>query len=265
MKVVGIAKVRNEAHIISDTLDLWAGICDGGIHVFDDASDDGTPERCRQHPAVREVVTTTMLDSNRERAEWWNRQVVWSSARRFMGPDDWVVYFDGDEHIYDFDRKALENPVTQIIACPSYDAYITPEDAHLDEWRYRERLPWVSQEYEFCLYFYRNRPWLAFHLPDQRNMADHGRLRAWITNPEKEIRMEGKVLHWGKGLSVKKWEKKCRYYGEVFGPKYAEKWKSRMGKAVHELSDFGLPLVRWPDVREGRVDTFNRKGMALVS
>ena len=263
MKVFGIAKIRNEQHIIRDTLDSWAGVCDE-IYVYDDCSSDSTPTICLAHPKVKEVIHSTLFDPDRERAEWFNRQAVWSSARRFMGPEDWVVYFDGDEHLYDFDRSALENPHTQIIACPSYDAYVTQEDARLDEWNYAKRLPWVAQEYEFCLYFYRNRPWINFHLPDQRNMSDHATLRAWITDPAM-IQMEGKILHWGKGLSVRKWEEKCRYYAETFGPKYAEKWKARMGKAVHEMSDFGLPLVRWPDVRAGEVETFNRKGMPLIS
>lgn len=263
MKVVGITKIRNEAHIIQDTLDSWAHICDV-IHVYDDCSQDDTPRICREHPKVKEVITSNFFDPDRERAEWFNRQVVWSSARRFMGPDDWVVYFDGDEHLYGFDPDILENPRTEVVACPSYDAYITAEDAHIDEWHYKDRLPWVSREYEFCLYFYRNRPWLNFHLPDQRNMMDHATSRARLSRPD-TIQMAGKILHWGKGLSVKKWEEKCGYYSQIFGPKYAEKWENRKGRAIHHVSDFGLPLVKWTDVKTGKVETFNRKRMPLVS
>lgn len=263
MKLVGITKVRNEAHIIRDTLDSWGAVCDV-IHVFDDQSTDDTPILAERHPKVVEVITTTMLDPDRERAEWFNRHAVWSSARRFMDAGDWVVYFDGDEHLYDFDKSLLYATRAEVIACPSYDAYITAEDAHLSEFQYQERLPWVSQEYEFCLYFYRNQPWLSFHLPDQRNMMDHATARVHLSRPD-AIEMAGKILHWGKGLSVKKWEEKCDYYSRTFGPKYAAKWKARKGKAVHEVSDFGLPLVKWPDVRDRTVETFNRKGMPLVS
>lgn len=264
MKVVGITKIRNEAHIIEDTLDSWAEVCDA-IHVYDDHSTDGTADLCRRHPKVAEVVASNLLDPDRERAEWFNRQAVWSSAKRFMGVEDWVVYFDGDEQIFDFPKEALHDPGAMIIACPSFDAYITATDAHLTEWQYWDRLPWVAQEYEFCLYFYRNRPWLNFEQPDQRNMLTHQALRM-TTRPD-QVKMAGKILHWGKGLSVTKWEEKCRYYAKVFGPKYADKWEARKGRAIHDKSDFGLPLVRWPDVRAGKIETINRNQtkMQLVS
>ena len=52
--IAGITKVRNEAHIIQQTLDNWSQYCDQ-IFVYDDASDDGTPDICNEHPAVVEV------------------------------------------------------------------------------------------------------------------------------------------------------------------------------------------------------------------
>lgn len=262
MKIIGITKVRNEAHIIQDTLDSWGQVCDS-IHVYDDCSIDDTARIAVKHPKVMEVISSNLFDHDRERAEWFCRQAVWLSAKRFLENDDWVAYFDGDEHIYDFSVETLEDPDLMIVACPSYDAYITEEDAYIDEWHYSDREPWVSPEHEQTMMFYRNRPWLGFHLPDQRNMVVSQATQQFIA-PE-QVALAGKMLHWSKGISIENWERKCHYYTKVFGPKYAAKWEARKGKAIHTHSDFGNPLVKWSDVRIGAVETINRRGMALVS
>lgn len=265
MAVKGITKVRNEAHILRDTLDNWAPFCDAGIHVYVDGASVGMPHRidstaqiARQHPAVTEVITSNYLDPDRERAEAHNRQVVLSSALRFMGNGDWVCYFDGDEHLYDFDLDVLKAPLFHRVACPMVESYITAEDEHLSEWHYAQRR-WCGDEYEYAPMFYRNSPYLGFHQRDQRNMTVDPKLR------QEHTCFTGKVRHWGKGLSVKKWEEKCHYYAEVFGPKYAEKWRNRMGKAVHAVSDFGRPLVLWTDILSGAVPIHWRRGFELVS
>jgi len=256
MNVVGICKVRNEAHIIKDTLDNWAEHCDW-IHVYDDYSTDGTARICEEHPAVKEVISSNLIDPNRERAEWFNRQAALSSAQRFMQKDDWVVYFDADEHLWDFDNRILQDPKNDVITLRSFDVYITPEDAHLGVENYGQR-QWVSPAWEFCLYFFRNSPFLRFDMPDQRHMHH---------KPDAKYAMScGAIQHWGKGLSVEMWEKKCEYYTEVFGPKYQKKWEARKGKAVHTdmKCDFGFDLVLWQDVLHERVRTFPRKGHPLV-
>lgn len=255
--VRGICKIRNEQHIISDTLDCWAEYCDQGVHCYLDCCTDGTAEICRAHPAVVEVIESTLYDPDRERAEWFNRQAVLSSALRYVTPDCWVVYFDGDEHLEQFDKAWLDDPGIQMAAVGSFDAYITEEDKHLTEWDYRQRR-WVGAEYEWAPYFYRCNQPLMFHQPDQRN----------IHLPRgANVRLEGKLRHWGKGLSVRKWEEKCRYYTYIFGPKYADKWRARSGKAVHTVSDFGNPLVLWEDILSGKEKPVWRRegGVGLVS
>ena len=254
--IKGICKVRNEGHIIGDTLDNWGAICDGGIHIYDDHSSDATPDICRQHPAVCEVIQSNLFDPNRERAEWFNRQAVLASAQRFMGPEDWVVYFDADEHLWDFTREHLDKSSTGIVAFRSFDVYITPEDAHLTDRSYRER-KWVGPEFEVCLYFYRNGLKPRFHLPDQRHMSIS------FGQGESRYSVVDRILHWGAGISVDAWERKCTYYAEVFGPKYAAKWAARRGKAVQEdmRSRYGNPLVLWEDVRAGSVPTMPSAGL----
>jgi len=243
MQVRGIIKARNEAHIIGDTLDRWASMCADGVHVYDDHSQDETADICRAHPGVVEVLSSDLFDPNRERAEWYNRQAVFSSAMRFLEPGDWLAYFDADEHLYNFDLGMLQRPEVNVIACRWYDVYITPEDEDLP---YTER-QWVGPEVRTIPFFYRVDEFLTgFSFPDQRIM--HHR-------PARHNHQSGAIKHFGKGFSRDLWERKVEYYGQVFGPKYAAKWRSRKGKAVHRdyKSDEGRPLIPWDDIVSGRV------------
>lgn len=236
----GLIKVRNEQDIIKDTLDRWAAFCTGGIYVLDDVSSDRTVEICRAHPAVRDVIVADFWDADREKAEWFNRQTILMRAQQDSGPDDWFVYFDADEHPYAFTAYELfEKPDVQAIACRLYDIYITPEDK---DKTYRER-DWIGPEFRTIVFFFRNSPYLRYHLPDQR-IVD--------LEPGIQIPIHGDIKHFGKGFSVEQWEATCDYYIR-FWPKYAEKWRQRKGKAVHEemLSDFGNKLIRWEDRNRG--------------
>lgn len=234
-------KVRNEAHIIKDTLDNWALYCTAGIYVYDDCSDDATVAICRAHPAVIDVIEGSMWDADREKAEWFNRQVILTRAQQDSGPDDWFAYFDADEHLYNFERHELfNNADTGAIACRLYDFYITPEDVGK---AYRDR-EWVGPEYRTIVFFFRNSPYIKYHLPDQRIVT---------LGPEvKTVPIHGDIKHYGKGFSIAQWEETCDYYIRHW-PKYADKWRKRKGKAIHDdmLSDFGNPLVKWKDREQG--------------
>lgn len=256
MKVHGICKARNEEHILQDTLDNWAQYCDGGIYIYMDVCTDRSVEIAKAHPAVAEVVESTLYDPDRERAEWYCRQVVLHSAQRFATAEDWIVYFDADEHLERFNREVLTDKNICAIACKSYDAYITPEDAHLEAEDYRLRR-WVSQEFQYSPYFYRCSLPLRFWKPDQRNME---------VPPDQPRMLHGLVHHWGKAISVKKWDEKCQYYADVFGPKYADKWAKRYGQAVKEdmKSDFGRPLMLWEDVLQGKAPDICRNGKTPI-
>jgi glycosyltransferase involved in cell wall biosynthesis len=233
-------KVRNEAHIIKDTLDNWAEMCTAGIYIYDDCSTDNTVEICRKHPAVKEVIQGSFWDPDREKAEWYNRQVILLRAKQDSGPDDWFVYFDSDEHLYNFHQYELfSDPATKAIACRLYDFYITPEDENLN---YKKR-EYVGPEYRTIPFFFRNSPYLKYHLPDQRIVS---------MEPGISIPIHGDIKHYGKGFSVQQWEDTCDYYIR-FWPKYSDKWRQRKGKAIHEdmLSDFGNKLIKWKDRDKG--------------
>lgn len=254
MQVRGITKVRNEAHIIHDTLDSWAVCCDA-IHVYCDNCTDVTAELCRQHPVVKEVIESDLMDPDRERAEWYNREAVLASARRWLTEDDWLCYFDGDEQLASFDHDMLRRPEVDVIAIELYDSYITDEDKDLDRWDYRERA-YVGDEYMLVPAFYRARRPLRYYRPDQRNID---------IPSDAVIKVGGKLRHWGKGISVPHFDAKCDYYAETFGPKYADKWRKRKGHAVHSISDYGRPLVRWDDVLNGKVAGIFRNKLELVT
>ena len=233
----GICKARNESHIIGHTLDVWGSLCLDGIHVLDDSSDDDTVEICREHPAVAEVISVDLFDPDRERAEWYNRQMLFNSAMRFLQEGDWLAYFDADEHLFGVDESLLSDPTVGMIFCKWYDVYITPMDVDAD---YTER-QWVGPETRHIPFFYRvNKALRGFGQPDQRIM---------FHDPTGQVE-SGLIRHYGKGFSVEIWDRKVEYYGNVFGPKYADKWRARAGGAVHHdyRSDEGRPLINWADV-----------------
>ena len=66
-----------------------------------------------------------------------------------------------------------------------------------------------------------------------------------------QIPIHGDIKHFSKGFSVEEYEKTCQYY--IGWPKYSEKWRKRVGKAikVDMLSDFGNKLIKWKDRLQG--------------
>lgn len=241
--IVGMTKIRNESLIINDTLDKWGETCTGGIIVLDELSDDNTDEICRQHDSVIDVIFPKTWDHDREKAEWFNRQMLLDRAMHEADDNTWFVYFDADEHLYDFtDWDMFNSPHIKAIACRLFDFYITPEDINF---RYDER-QWIGPEFRTIDFFFRKQPGLKYHLPDQRAVT--------LPDTVGDVPIHGDIKHYGKGFSVKEWEKTCDYYIK-FWPKYADKWRRRKGKAVHEnmKSDFGNPLIKWKDRNNSKI------------
>ena len=243
MRIIGTVKMRNEEHILKDTLDIWAEYVDG-VYVYDDCSEDNSVEIAKAHPIVIDVIATGHYDPDRLKAEWWNRQELLKFAQ--SRHPEWIAYFDADEHLYEFDKSMFDDKKVHIIATQWHDMYITPEDADLPMDRYKERR-WCGVEYRQIPFFYRNSPELKYDKPDQRIMH-HKRVPFYPVN--------GVIQHWGKGHSQMIWDRKCEYYGngqDYQGKKgiYADKWLARKGEAVHEdyKSDDGNPLLLWSEIR----------------
>jgi len=249
MNIIGITRIRNEQDIIKDTLDHWAKICTGGIYVYDDASTDFTVKICRAHPAVKDMIEAKIWDTNRERAEWTNRQSILALAKLHASPDDWFVYFDADERLVTGPVGQFWAPFFNVdvkaIACRLYDVYITPNDVSTNY----EHRDWVGPEFRTIVMFFRNHPDLRYDTPDQRVVT--------LPNDRRFVEVAGYIKHYGKGFSVKHWEDTCDYYINHF-PKYAEKWRGRKGKAIKidMKSDFGNPLISFNEVTLGRIQGF---------
>ena len=226
MKIVGITRIRNEESIIQETLNHYGQFCDS-IFVYDDCSTDRTVEICTKHPKVKGIVQGKEWDEDRKRAEWQTRQAVLDTSKR-ENPD-WILYFDADERI-DWDFKNFEE--YDGVVMKLFDYYITDWDKF---GRYSER-EWLGCEYREILMMFRNTPEVKYHMPDQR-MA--------TLKDDAKLLHAGFVKHYGKAISIDEWEKTCEYYSKHFPEPYKSKWESRKGKAVHTMSDFDNPLIRW--------------------
>jgi glycosyltransferase involved in cell wall biosynthesis len=229
--IFGMTVVRNEADIIQDSLDHLAEFCNG-IYVHDDASTDETASICRAHPAVRDVLETEQWDTNWPNAEMRYRNAVLERAKQDADPGDWLVYVDGDERI-EFDWSRLGRGNYHGVVMRLYDFYITAEDV---DKRYDER-EWIGPEYRSILMVFQAGVAVGY-------FGDY--IREVTIADGCHVLCAGSVRHYGKARSVERWEKKCAFY-EKFYPAFAAKWRARKGKAVHTMSDFGRPLIKWED------------------
>jgi len=240
-KIVGMIRLKNEALILQDTLDHLSQFVDC-ILIFDDASNDESVVIARNHPGVAEIIVNKRWKKNRRIwEETANRKLLYKRARRYR--PQWFFYADADERFEGDIRKYLleECPANvNAVRVSLFDAYITKNDKNA----YRKG----QQLYNFRKYFgieqrdilmmWRNIKNIDFLVPDARE-------------PQ---RVAGDIItkffcqHYGKSISIEQWEETCAYYAENF-PKYSEKWRARMGKAVHENSDFDTKLFLWDDVK----------------
>ncbi|MBN2841228.1 MAG: glycosyltransferase family 2 protein [Coriobacteriia bacterium] len=230
-RIAGLTRVRNEAHIIHETLNHHAALCDAGIYVYDDCSTDDTALICRAHPAVIDVVEGVSWNPDRLDAEYQGRQAV--LERALLDEPDWLLYFDADERV-EVDLSRVPFSRCDGVAMRLFDFYITEADV---DTHYADR-EWMGPEYRRILMMFRNMRGIGYSHPDQRECTLPAHARVC------EI---GDVRHYGKAISVDEWEATCRYYADHFPEPYRSKWRARMGKAVHVESDFGRPLVRWED------------------
>jgi glycosyltransferase involved in cell wall biosynthesis len=231
MKIAGITRIRNEESIITSVLDHVSAWVDE-IYVYDDCSTDLTPDICEDHKAVNGVIRGRRWASNpkeRNKAEGQLRQAVYNLAVK--NGATWVYYFDADEYIYpDFDKIDFN---ANSYSFRLFDFYITEEDkdAHFLERK------WMGPEYRDIPMLFKVHPKLVF---TQRIPKNYGKPK-----------LAGLVKHYGKAISVEEWDKTCEYYvnhrWKDVSPKLQQRWKDRIGKAIHSKSDFGRELIQWKD------------------
>jgi len=238
VKIAGISKVRNEGHMIEDTLDHMGELCNAGLYVLDDCSTDKTDSILQSHSAVTKVVRNTQWDPDprmRDVYEGTHRQTVYDLAVQHSKPD-WVFCFDADEFPL-FPVAKIEHGGAELlgdaIKLRLWDYYITPEDV---DKTYSERT-WIGPEYRDILMMFRPNPAIIF------------KTRVPTVPPEYQINTWGEVKHYGKAISVEEYEKTVKYYTKFRSQFYVDKWTSRKGKAVKKnmKSDFGRPLIKWDE------------------
>jgi glycosyltransferase involved in cell wall biosynthesis len=237
MIIAGVTRIRNEEHIIEDTLDHYAQFCNGGIFVLDEASTDNTSEICACHPAVGRdhlIQLEAIVEGPNERRafETWGRQQPLELARKIAKPD-WVFYFDADERVT-LDTWIMALPGIDVYFSRLWDFYITPDDVGKD-WTSRQ---WIGPEYRDIVMFWRDQPGITFREREPSLPGEYKKGRG------------GDVRHYGKAISVMHWEETCHYYATKQPEPFSSKWVRRHGYAIHTRSSFDNELILWTERNE---------------
>lgn len=243
IKVVAIMRMRNEELLLKDSLDHLSSIVDG-ILIFDDVSEDGSTKIALNHPLTLELIKRKRWQKkNRPWSETTDRNILLKRSKKYT--PDWVFCVDADERFEGSIKDYLLNE------CPSsidgirvtlIDAYLTKEDksSFLKGQQLYNFRKYFGPEKRDILMIWRPRKRVFFKMPVARTPEGI---------PENKIITKFWCQHYGKAVSVKQWDLKCIYYAENF-PEYSKKWESRIGKAIHTVSDFDNPLYTWSTVKE---------------
>lgn len=246
-RIIGLMIMRNESLILEDTLETMSEIVDG-IIVLDDASTDNSVDICLKCPKVLKVILNTEwvsgLKGERYIQESIHRQTVLDVGKKYQ--PKWFLYMDADERIDGDIRKfMLENIRNRSILgirLALYDAYMTPSD----------NKPYTGGSlYGFRKKFGKERRDIMMAWKNKSNVFFRTDEMARVPSgvPESKIIDKFYVQHYGKSLSVEHWEETCLFYMKYF-PLFAEKWKKRQGKAIHEKSDFETELMDWSSLKK---------------
>ncbi|MDR3361945.1 MAG: glycosyltransferase family 2 protein, partial [Desulfovibrio sp.] len=243
MKIIGLTLVRNESLIIQETLDHFGIFCTGGIYVIDDCSSDDTFEIVKNHKSVAycERVSAGVHDPKKwSILQIAHRQRIYDVASQSAVAGDWFLLFDADERIeYNFTRLREYDECITCVYMKLFDFYITPSDVDASyEGDLTSLRKWLGPEYRPILFLFKHDPgrhwqWRSSRSPEVDYMRD-------------VAIMQGYVRHYGKSISVSQWEETCDHY-IANSPQFAAKWKERKGKAIHNISDFGYPLITWDE------------------
>lgn len=239
--IIGMIHERNEALLLKDTLDHISQFVDGVV-VFDDDSEDESVKIALEHPIVLEVIKNNRWrKKHRKWEETSNRRKLLEIAKRYQ--PEWLFYFDADERFEGDIRDYVKNVDKSVdgVRISLLDAYITKED-RADYTRNDVLLNFRHKfgiERRDILMLWRCSSGASYIYPDSREPAR--------INPNK-VRVKFWCQHYGKAVSIQQWEDTCKYYANNF-PMYAEKWRARMGRAIHDKSDFDTELYTWEEAK----------------
>lgn len=244
-KTLGMIRLRNEELVLQDTLDSLSQHVDGVV-VYDDASNDKSVRIALSHPVVLEVIVNKKWRKDRVWEETANRRLLYQRSSTYK--PEWFFYSDADERFEGDIKKFLKSKEAKKvdgIRISLFDAYMTPSDKK----PYTPGIPLYNFRKKFgierrdILMIWRNNVGADYMLPDSREPTGIS---------EEKVITRFYCQHYGKSLSIEQWEENCRYYYENF-PAYSQKWKDRMGKAIHVKSDFDTELVSWEKVKRSSI------------
>ena len=242
MKITSLLRVRNESLLLPDTLKHLSEISDE-IFVFDDASKDNSIEICMSYPKVKTVIRNYFHNKDQSYVQTAQRHLLLEYAKRHS-KNKWFLSSDGDDRfIFDWDKlDGYDKDGYSAVSLRCFDTYMTKDD--YDPYEKNNKLEdlreyWGPEYRDIALIFRGDKSKYDLTMMGQRQ-----------PNIEGKIIDGGYLKHYGKCLSIEKWEEKCRYYIKSM-PIFAEKWEDRKGKGVHEKSDFDRPLLTWKQINSG--------------
>lgn len=239
-KIIGLIRIRNESLVLKDTLDHFSLNTDGVI-LLDDSSTDNSVAIALAHKCVIGVIINTEWSKERAEEETIHRELLRSTATSLK--PSWLFYADADERFEGDIKDYLHNEVPSTvdgIRISLFDSYITENDkkpyqgGSLKDFR-----KYYGVECRNILMIWRNKKSYTFRGLDAREPSEI---------PNNKIITKFSCQHYGKSISIQQWEDTCNYYINNF-PMYSEKWKLRVGKAIHTKSDFETKLMTWEKVK----------------
>jgi len=240
MNITSLLRVRNGELLIEDTLEHLSEFSDE-IYVFDDASTDKTVSICQKHPKVKKVLRNYFHNPSQAFIQTAQRKLLLDYAR-VDSKNQWFLSTDIDDRFI-FNQSILDNcDKYSGISVMCFDAYMTKNNCK--PYKKGEKLEdlrkyWGPEYRDIVLLFKKNKSSYDLKMAGQRQPNIVGKI------------VDGGYLkHYGKCLSVKQWEEKCKYYMKSM-PMLAEKWEKRLGRAIHVKSDFDRDLLNWKEIISG--------------
>lgn len=233
--IIGVCRVRNAESVIKHVLDHLQDKLDFVIFL-DDCSTDQTKNILKSHPLTKKVLSSEFWESDphkRALAEGLHRQLLFDEALEYK--PNWIYVFDADEFIeFEIGLNDLDKTYDAYYF-RLFDFYITSQDVNS---HFLDR-SYIGPEYR--------------DIPMLFNAQYRFDFKARAPRGIKNSQFGGFVKHYGKAISVKEWNKKCLYYINHLheiqpgNSTISDKWKKRLGKAVHVNSDFNRQLIKWEE------------------
>jgi hypothetical protein len=240
-RIAVFCRLRNEMEILPQFIEHYTPIATAGIYFFDDLSNDGTYNYLKQskYYVYREEGEHKGIHS--DSLELSQRYTLLSNIIPRLSPEDFILLVDADEFVEFNDLVNISKYDAYYFRM--FDTYTTAEDKLL-HWKDRDK---VGPEYREIT--------MMCRVKFSKGISGH---RTLMHDSVKPPHFAGFVKHVGKSISFERWESKCAYYSQPGTREdYRNKWAARKGKYIHEVSDFGRPLITYDAAKSGLVEVIS--------